>query len=186
MPGRSQQKKRERERAAAFCQTLDAFLPTAKRKATGDGQQPAAPLVAEANAAAAECRDHECEASELVASDSNEPEITTPHGTFIEPGNFEQPDPDVLSVPRVIIQASQMGNCHSISAIWFLLSQKIQALSISDKFAYLRQHSKPDPQFEFPRTFIGGCKRSFNYVWLDQHKWLCYSVKLSGAFCTPC
>ena len=47
------------------------------------------------------------------------------------------------------------------------LSQKVQALSISDKFAYLRQHSKPDPQFEFPRTFIGGCKRSYNYVWLD-------------------
>ena len=55
MPGRSQVKKRERERAAAcLCQTLDALLPTAKRKATGDGQQPA-PLVAEANAAAAEC-----------------------------------------------------------------------------------------------------------------------------------
>ena len=65
------------------------------------------------------------------------------------------------------------------------LSQKVQALSISDKFAYLRQHSKPaGPQpFEFPRSFIGGCKRSFNYVWLDQHKWLCYSVKLNGAFC---
>ena len=73
-----------------------------KRKATGDGQQPAAPLVAEANAAVAECRDdeHECEATELVASDSNEPEITMPHGTFIEPGKFEEPDPDVLSVPK--------------------------------------------------------------------------------------
>ena len=66
------------------------------------------------------------------------------------------------------------------------LSQKVQAPSISDKFAYLHQHFKPDPQFEFPRTFIGGCKRSFNYVWLDQHKWLCYSVKLNGAFCMPC
>ena len=195
MPGRSQQKKREWERAAAFCQTLYAFLPTEKRKATGDGQQPAASLVAEANAAAAECRDDECEASELVASDSNEPEITTPHGTLIEPGNFEEPDPDVLCVPKsdnTGIADGQLsldiGDLVSIAtcSTEAELSQKIQALSISDKFAYLRQHSKPDPQFEFPRTFIGGCKRSFNYVWLDQHKWLCYSVKLNGAFCMPC
>ncbi|KAL5491305.1 hypothetical protein EMCRGX_G016568 [Ephydatia muelleri] len=193
MPGRSQQKKRERERAAALCQTLDAFLPTAKRKATGDGQQPAAPLVVEANAAAAECRDDECETSELIASDSNEPEITTSPGTFIEPGNFEEPDPDVLSVPKsdnTGIADGQLsldiGDLVSTCSTEAELSQKIQALSISDKFAYLRQHSKPDPQFEFPRTFIGGCKRSFNYVWLDQHKWLCYSVKLNGAFCMPC
>ena len=54
------------------------------------------------------------------------------------------------------------------------LSQKVQALSKSDKFVYRRQHSKPDPQFtefKFPKTFIGGCNRSFNHDWLDQHKW---------------
>ena len=76
MPGRSQQKERERKRAAAFCQTLDVFLPTTKRKTTADGQQ-SAPLVEEANAAAAECGD-DCRSSELVTSESNEPEITTP------------------------------------------------------------------------------------------------------------
>ena len=56
MPGRSQQKERERKRAAVFCQTLDVFLPNTKRKTTADGQQ-SAPLVEEANAAAAECGD---------------------------------------------------------------------------------------------------------------------------------
>ena len=61
------------------------------------------------------------------------------------------------------------------------LSQKVQALSKSDKFAYRRQHSKPDPQFKFPKTFVGGCNRSFNHDWLDQHKWLCYSTMLNGA-----
>ena len=48
------------------------------------------------------------------------------------------------------------------------LSQKVQALSKSDKFVYRRQHSKPDPQFtefKFPKTFIGGCNRSFNHDW---------------------
>ena len=79
MPGSSQQKKRERERAAALCQKLDVFLPTAKRKATGDGQQSDS-LVTETNSATAaateeiECSDHsdKCETtcSEMVAPDS--------------------------------------------------------------------------------------------------------------------
>ena len=66
------------------------------------------------------------------------------------------------------------------------LSQKVQVLSKSDKFVYLRQYSKPDPLFKFPKTFIGGCNRIFNHDWVDQHKWLCYSAKLNGAFCMPC
>ena len=82
-------KKRERELAAALCQKLDVFLPTAKRKATGDGQQ-SDPLVTETNSATAaateeiECSDHsdKCKTtcSEMVAPDSNEPEITTQQG----------------------------------------------------------------------------------------------------------
>ena len=95
--------------------------------------------------------------------------------------------------PRVIRQALQRGNCHSASAIWFLLAPRRPIFlkkskccrNVSDKFACLRQHSKPDTQFKFPKTFFGGCNRSFNHDWLDQHKWLCYSAKI-GAFCMPC
>ena len=54
-------------------------------------QRPIAPLVEEANATAAECGD-DCRTSELVASESDEPEITTPHGTSTEPGKLEEPD----------------------------------------------------------------------------------------------
>ena len=89
MPGSSQQKKRERELPAALCQKLDVFLPTVKRKATGDGQL-SDPLVTETNSATAaateeiECSDHsdKCKTtcSEMVAPDSNEPEITTQQG----------------------------------------------------------------------------------------------------------
>ena len=74
MPGSSQQKKGERERAAASCQKINAFLPNAKCKATGDGQHseqftPSVGL-AEASAAAAEMeRREECETSEVVAPD---------------------------------------------------------------------------------------------------------------------
>ena len=70
-----------------------------KRKTTADGQQSAAPLVEEANAAAAECGD-DCQTSELVASESDEPETTKLHGTSTEPGNLQEPDPKVLSVPK--------------------------------------------------------------------------------------
>ena len=85
-------KKRERELPAALCQKLDVFLPTVKRKATGDGQQ-SDPLVTETNSATAaateeiECSDHsdKCKTtcSEMVAPDSNEPEITTQQGASI-------------------------------------------------------------------------------------------------------
>lgn len=79
-----------------------------------------------------------------------------------------------------------IGDLVSACATEVNLSQKVQALSKSEKYAYLRQHSRPDPHFPFPKTFIGGCKHSFIHVWLDQHKWLCYSTRLNGAFCMPC
>ena len=42
----------------------------------------------------------DCRTSELVASESDETEITKPHGTSTEPGNLQEPDPYVLSVPK--------------------------------------------------------------------------------------
>ena len=213
MPGSSQQKKRERKRAAALCQKLDVFLPTAKRKATGDGQQ-SDHLVTETNSATAaateeiECSDHsdKCETtcSEMVAPDSNEPEITTQQGAstmnirnmtsiHVE-RNIEEPDLEMLSVSQrddnTGITGGQLsldiGDLVSSCTTEVDLSLKVQALSKSDKFAYLRRHSRPDLHFIFPKTFTGGCKRSFIHVWLDQHKWLCYSTRLNGVFCLPC
>ena len=71
-----------------------------------------------------------------------------------EPGNSEEPDPEVLiSVPKsddrhrrgaIVTRNRRSGFCLHHEAD---LSQKVQALSKSNKFAYLRQNSKPDPQF---------------------------------------
>ena len=82
-----------------------------------------APLVEEANAAAAECGD-DCRTSELVASESDEPESGSSDSdatnslvrkfpcsveirsdlrslrTSTEHGNLEEPDPEVLSFPK--------------------------------------------------------------------------------------
>ena len=78
--------------------------------------------------------------------------------------------------PRVIRQASQRGNCHSTSAIWFLLAPRrpifLRKSKRCRKVTSLRTCVNI-PQFKFPKAFIGGCNRSFNHVWLDQHKWLC-------------
>ena len=83
----------------------------------------------------------------------------TPHGTSTESGNLEEPDPEVLSVPKshtTGIAEGQLsldiGDLVSACTTVADLSQKVQALSKSDKFAYLRQHSKPDPQFKFPKN----------------------------------
>ena len=96
--------------------------------------------------------------------------------------NSEKPDLEVLSVPQrddnTGITGGQLsldiGDLVSSCTTEVNLSLKVQALSKSDKFAYmyLRRHSRPDPHFIFPKTFTGGCKRSLSHVWLDQHKWL--------------
>eukprot|EP00731_Ephydatia_muelleri_P005968 Em0003g216a len=75
-----------------------------------------------------------------------------------EPGNSEEPDPEVLiSVPKSdktgIAEGQlslEIGDLVSACTTEADLSQKVQAMSKSNKFAYLRQNSKPDPQFKFP------------------------------------
>ena len=101
--------------------------------------------------------------SELVAPETDEPEITKPHGTSTEPGNLQEPDPKVLSVPK--------SDDSVISISEGQLSLDIVSASTTE--AYLSQK-------------VQECNCSFIHDWLDQHKWLCYSAKLNGAFCMPC
>eukprot|EP00731_Ephydatia_muelleri_P003217 Em0001g3217a len=98
---------------------LDELVSHPDPNATGDGQQ-SDPLVTETNSVTAaateeiECSDHsdKCETtcSEMVAPDSNEPEITTQQGAStmnirnmtsnrVEK-NIEEPDLEVLSLPH--------------------------------------------------------------------------------------
>ena len=50
--------------------------------------------------------------------------------------------------------------------------QSLRSLSVSEKYAYLHRHVKPQEGFTFPTTFTGGCNRSFQARWLDEHPWL--------------
>ena len=83
-----------------------------------------------------------------------------------------------------------------VQCFWTLgmLLQDMRLIMTSIAFAhYLLPRSAPIfigmkslDGFTFPTTFIGGCNRSFLAHWLKEHAWLCYSIKLGGAFCTPC
>ena len=60
--------------------------------------------------------------------------------------------------------------------------QNLRSLPPSEKYAYLHRIVKPEDSFTFPTTFTSGCNRSFLDSWLKEHAWLCYSIKLDGAF----
>ena len=60
--------------------------------------------------------------------------------------------------------------------------QSLRSLPPSEKYAYLHCHVKPEDSCTFQTTFTGGCNRSFLARWLKEHAWLCYSIKLYGAF----
>ena len=60
--------------------------------------------------------------------------------------------------------------------------QSLRSLPPSEKSAYLHRHMKPEDSFTFPTIFSGGCNSSFLAHGLKEHAWLCYSIKLDGAF----
>ena len=61
-----------------------------------------------------------------------------------------------------------------------------RSLPTERKYTFLKTHSHPDDRFVFPTTYMGGCNRSFQRAWLDEHKWLVYSTRMDGGFCMPC
>ena len=63
---------------------------------------------------------------------------------------------------------------------------RVILMSISKKYAVLKNHVRLKENFDYPKTFIGGCNRYFKAEWLKQYKWLVYSIKLDGAFCLQC
>ena len=50
---------------------------------------------------------------------------------------------------------------------------RLRSMPKAEKYALLKEHSRPADTFSFPKTFVGGCNRSFKQEWLNQHKWLC-------------
>ena len=60
---------------------------------------------------------------------------------------------------------------------------KSQQLSDAVRYQLLVSHFRPNATFKFPRNANG---RSFQFRWLQQHPWLCYSKQENGGVCLPC
>lgn len=45
---------------------------------------------------------------------------------------------------------------------------------------------KPPSDFKFPIIHSKGRNLRFQYSWLQEYNWLCYSKQENGAFCLPC
>ena len=60
--------------------------------------------------------------------------------------------------------------------------QSLRSLPTSEKYTYLHRYVKLEDSCTFSTTFTGGYNSSFIARWLKEHAWLCYSIKLDGAF----
>ena len=190
--GRREQRERERKRAASTCQTLDRFLPAAKRVSAREDP---------------EASSH-CDGASLIELEP--PGISSP----VHPGQSEVGQEEPISkicdersgadqdVSLPVSQRPTVGlskpsgpaaaecvdvglfvkDCKSEQEV----AQKLQELPQEKKYALLTQHKRPPQGFQFPTTFVGGCNRSFRPSWLSDHRWLAYSTQLDGAFCVPC
>ena len=190
--GRRDQRERERKRAASTCQTLDRFLPAAKRVSAREDP---------------EASSH-CDGASLIELEP--PGISSP----VHPGQSEVGQEEPISkicdersgadqdVSLPVSQRPTVGlskpsgpaaaecvdvglfvkDCESEQEV----AQKLQELPQEKKYALLTQHKRPPQGFQFPTTFVGGCNRSFRPSWLSDHRWLAYSTQLDGAFCVPC
>ena len=145
---------RERKRAAAYCTTLDSFLPPAKRNRSTSDSAHSIPAVS----------------TELEATASQDALVVAPNmSTSVAE---EDASTVFLDIGSVVVKCATDEE----------VVQNLRSLPPSEKYAYLHRIVKPEDSFTFPTTFTGGYNHSFLASWLKEHAWLCYSIKLDGAF----
>ena len=170
--GRPERRARERKRAS--CRILDSFLLPAKRNRSTSDSAHSIPAAS----------------TELEATASQDASVVAPNlSTSVadpEPGSQLKQvcPPSALSPGRMQVATVflDIGDVVIKCATDEEVVQSLRSLLPSDKYAYLHRHVKPEDSFTFPTTFSGGCNRSFLARWLKEHAWLCYSIKLDGAF----
>ena len=171
MPGRKDQRQRELKGAAALCQKLDAFLPAAKQSRIESAPIPSLTLTLDKE-------DEIPNVTEIAPASTSTMTLDTEEEIRSVPTNSDARSTQLLQVDIGTIVEECKGDEEFIS--------RILSMSISDKYAVLKNHVYSRENFEYPKTFIGGCNRCFKAEWLKQYNWLVYSIKLNGAFCLPC
>ena len=64
--------------------------------------------------------------------------------------------------------------------------EQLKTLCDKDKLWVLRNPYRPDCKYKFPHKVEYGKNRSFQFSWLSQFPWLCYSESRDGGFCVNC
>ena len=87
-----------------------------------------------------------------------------------------------LSSPSVIQEQANINfvDCNDIA------NYINRNLTDIEKKSILNNAWKPPHDFKFPINEVNGRKLRFQYNWLQEYFWLCYSMKENGAFCLPC
>ena len=170
--GRPDLRARERKSAATSCRTLDSFLPPAKRnRSTSDSVHsiPAASIELEATAS----QDAPVVAPNLSTSVAD-PEPVSQLKQVCPPSPLSEENAGTvfLDIGDVVVKCATDEE----------VVQRLRSLPPSEKYANLHRQVKLEDSFTFPTTFNDGCNRSFLARWLKEHAWLCYSIKLDGAF----
>jgi hypothetical protein len=184
MPGRREEEERKRKRAAASCIQITKFLkPVAFLHTTTEAASSAAPASSPVPASSAAPASSPVPASSAAPASSPVPASSATPASSPVPASsaaFSDTSADATALPNDIglivnstMTAEQVANA-------------IGKLSAEVRFNLLKRHSVPDRKFEFPSEREGGCNRSFQWSWLEQHLWLVYSTALNGAFCIEC
>ena len=199
--GRPQQRERDRKRSAATCQRIDSLFAPAKKRArepstnstsedlSVDDRQILPLSSAVSRPIELSNRDESEISSSLSTATGPEPcqnDTPTSHEQDSVPVAATAADSDgdhavAAVVPQVVDIGALIENCSEQQA-----TAKLRSLAPQEKYALLKNHSSPGPEFAFPSTFIGRCNRSFRRVWLQDNSWLAYSTVLDGGFCMPC
>ena len=85
----------------------------------------------------------------------------------------QPPQPPQVCVP----QRSDVGTYSA---------ESIRQLGNEERLWLYNNDFRPDPHHAFPTKEEYGKKRSFQYAWMKQFPWLCYSVSRNGGFCLSC
>lgn len=183
MPGRKQQQQRERKRAAKSCSTLDSFVvPALKTMNPGPVAGASDDCVnLDPDSDAGESSECGNRGSHLVSGSSESLESTSSVSSPLLVGSSSTSSHRFLQTT-----ANDIGSVLKDVKTHKEAETAIRLLPAGEKYALFRHHRTPSDTCEFPSTFTGGCNRSFQRRWLDEHPWMVYSEVAEGAFCKAC
>ncbi|XP_037534998.1 zinc finger MYM-type protein 1 [Nematolebias whitei] len=155
--GRCKQKDRERKRAAEGCASMFNFV----------SKKPRVPDEGSASLVGTSASNDEdgC----LHAERSNDDQLKTQ---------------SIYTGPQV--SSYDIGKVIQATMSHTEIDEAINNMSPGDKYMMLKNHVKPGSDYIFPKTYTGGCYRSFKLSWLQEFNWMVYSQNVDGVFCLGC